>query len=291
MSSTDTTITRPALRYHGGKFRLAPWVMQFFPPHHRYVEPFGGAAGVLLRKERSYAEVYNDLDDDIANFFRVVRDPDQRARLTEGCELTPYARAEWELAYEPTTDPVERARRTAVRAAMGFGSAGATKGVGGFRIDTTRAYATAMHNWADYPSHIAALGQRMTGVLVENRPAIDVMRQHDGPDTLHFVDPPYLHETRQIRKSSRYYRYEMTAEQHTELLACLRELRGFVVLSGYSSDLYDNALQGWARHTTEARIAAHRGTGMRTEAVWLNPACAEALELSRGGLFAEACAA
>lgn len=285
------TITRPALRYHGGKFRLAPWVMQFFPPHHRYVEPFGGAAGVLLRKERSYAEVYNDLDDDIANFFRVVRDPEQRARLTEGCELTPYARAEWELAYEPTTDPVERARRTAVRAAMGFGSAGATKGMGGFRIDTTRAYATAMHNWADYPSHIAALGQRMTGVLVENRPAIDVMRQHDGPDTLHFVDPPYLHETRQIRKSSRYYRHEMTAEHHTELLDFLRELRGFVVLSGYPSQLYDGALQGWTRYTTEARIAAHRGTGMRTEVVWINHACAHALEFTRGGLFAEACEA
>lgn len=282
------SITRPALRYHGGKFRLAPWVMQFFPQHHRYVEPFGGAAGVLLRKERSYAEVYNDLDDDIANFFRVLRDPALRARLIEACQLTPYARTEWELAYEPTECPVERARRTAVRAAMGFGPAGATKGKGGFRVDTTRAYSTAMHNWTDYPACLGALGERMAGVLIENRPAIDVLRQHDAADTLHFVDPPYLPETRQITSSSRYYRHEMTAAQHEELLDALNGLQGYVVLSGYPSELYASRLAGWSAHTTEARIAAHRGTAMRTEVVWLNPACTEALDHAAGGLFAEA---
>lgn len=285
--SDTSPITRPALRYHGGKFRLAPWVMQFFPPHHRYVEPFGGAAGVLLRKPRSYAEVYNDLDGDIVNFFRVVRDEEQRTRLVEACQLTPYARDEWAQCYEPTDEPVERARRTAVRAAMGFGSAGATKGRGGFRVDTARSYSTAMHNWADYPSSIQALGERMACVLIENRPAVEVMRQHDGPDTLHFVDPPYLPETRQITNSSRYYRHELNADEHIELLDTLKALRGFVVLSGYPSALYENHLQGWTTHTTEARIAAHRGTGTRTEVVWLNPACADALWDTAPGLFAE----
>ena len=290
MSTTATTITRPALRYHGGKFRLAPWVMQFFPPHQRYVEPFGGAAGVLLRKPRSYAEVYNDLDGDIVNFFRVVRDRESRQQLTEACQLTPYARDEWELAYEPTDNPVERARRTAVRAAMGFGSAGATKGRGGFRIDTARTYSTAMHNWADYPECLGALGERFACVLIENRPAIEVMRQHDAPDALHFVDPPYLPETRQISNSSRYYRHELTEADHIELLQALATLTGYVVLSGYPSELYQYHLRGWTMHTTKARIAANRGTGIRTEVVWLNPACTEALERSHGGLFAEATA-
>ena len=111
---TDT-ITRPALRYHGGKFRLAPWVIKHFPPHQCYVEPFGGAASVLLLKPRAYAEVYNDLDADIVNFFAVLRDPAARARLVDACRLTPYARQEFEQAYEPNDCAIERARRTAIR--------------------------------------------------------------------------------------------------------------------------------------------------------------------------------
>lgn len=281
---TAATPQRPALRYHGGKWRLAPWVMQFFPDHHRYVEPFGGAAGVLLRKQRAYAEVYNDLDSDITNFFQVLRNPMQRKALIEVCQLTPYSRAEWELAHEPTDDPVERARRTAVRAAMGFGSAGATKWSGGFRIDTARAYCTAMHNWAAYPSCLGAIGARFEGVLIENRPAIEVMQQHDAPDTLHFIDPPYLPETRTLGRN-RYYRHEMTADQHAELLEAIKQLRGYVVLSGYPSDLYAQQLSGWTTHTTLARAAAHRGTGMRTEVVWLNPACTDAIEQAQHSLF------
>lgn len=282
-----TTITRPALRYHGGKFRLAPRVMQFFPPHHRYVEPFGGAAGVLLRKPRCHAEIYNDLDSDIVNFFRVVRDPATREQLIEACQLTAYAREEWELAYEPTDDPVERARRTAVRAAMGFGSAGATKGKTGFRIDTARAWSTAMHDWTGYPPTLASLGERMTGVLIENRSAIEVLRQHDAPDTLHFVDPPYLHETRSMRNVTNCYRHEMTDTEHVELLEQLCDLQGMVVLSGYPSDMYQHHLAGWTQYTTSSRISAGRGTVLRTESVWLNPACTASLEHAAGGLFAE----
>lgn len=177
--------TRPVLRYHGGKFRLAQWVMSFFPEHTCYVEPFGGAAGVLLQKERAYAEVYNDLDRTVVNFFRVLRDPALRQALIESLVMTPYSREDFELAWEPTADPVEEARRLAIRAQMGFGSPGATKGTTGFRIDTKREYGTAQHLWSVYPDAIAAAGQRFSGVLIENRPAIDVMRQHDGPETLH----------------------------------------------------------------------------------------------------------
>ncbi|WP_137923927.1 DNA adenine methylase [Cupriavidus sp. 2SB] len=285
-----STIIRPALRYHGAKFRLAAWVMGFFPAHTCYVEPFGGAAGVLLQKDRAYAEVYNDLDGEMVNFFQVLRDPVTRGQLIEACVFTPYSREDFELAWEPASEPVERARRIAVRAQMGFGSAGATKGVTGFRIDTKRDYGTAQQIWALYPAAISAAGERMQSVLIENRPAIDVMRQHDGPATLHFVDPPYLHSTRVMNRGERYYQHEMTEDQHVELLSALLDLEGMVVLCGYPSDLYDTALPGWARHEKAARISAGRGTALRTEVVWLNPACDAALVeqeglLLQGGLF------
>lgn len=278
-------IASPAIRYHGAKFRLAPWIMQFFAPHTTYVEPFGGAAGVLLQKQRSYAEVYNDLDGDIVNFFRVLRVPDLRRQLLELVSLTPYARADFDEAWEETNDPVERARRTAIRAQMGFGSAGATKGTTGFRIDTRRAYGTAQHLWAEYPQAIAAVGQRFQGVLIENRPAIEVMQQHDRNDTLHFVDPPYLLSTRVLQANGKgYYRHEMTDADHQALLQVLLELEGMVVVSGYDSELYNDMLAGWETFQTKSRISARRGTALRTEVVWINQACSDALN-NRGGLF------
>lgn len=281
----NNEVTGPALRYHGGKFRLAPWIMQFFAPHTTYVEPFGGAAGVLLQKQRSYAEVYNDLDGDIVNFFRVLRVPDLRRQLLELVSLTPYARADFDEAWEETNDPVERARRTAIRAQMGFGSAGATKGATGFRIDTRRAYGTAQHLWAEYPQAIAAVGQRFQGVLIENRPAIEVMQQHDRNDTLHFVDPPYVLSTRVLQANGKgYYRHEMTDADHLALLQVLLELEGMVVVSGYDSELYNDMLTGWETFQTKSRISAGRGTALRTEVVWINPACSDAMN-SRGGLF------
>ncbi|MES2320150.1 MAG: DNA adenine methylase [Pseudomonadota bacterium] len=275
----DEPITAPVLRYHGAKFRLAPWIMSFFPPHTCYVEPFGGAAGVLLQKERVYAEVYNDLDGTVVNFFRVLRDPHLRAQLIEALVLTPYARAEFEEAWDHTDSQLELARRLCIRAQMGFGSAGATKGHTGFRIDTKREYGTAQHLWSTYPASIAAAGQRLTGVLVENRPAVDVMIQHDAPDTLHFVDPPYMHETRIMTGNRKYYAHEMTDEDHESLLDTLLALEGYVVLSGYSSAMYSERLAGWQTFTTTSRISAGRGTALRNELVWLNPACSAALEL------------
>ena len=269
----------PALRYHGGKYRLAPWIMGFFPAHECYVEPFGGAAGVLLQKPRSYAEVYNDLDADLVNFFRVLRDPETREKLTEALVLTPYSRDDFELAFKTTDDPVERARRTAIRAQMGFGSAGSTKGMTGLRIDSRREYATSMHLWERYPDSIRFVGERFAGVLIENRPAIRVMLQHDAPTTLHYVDPPYLHSTRDKSATSRnYYKHEMTDEEHFELIEKLKALSGYVVLSGYENNMYDRHLDRWVKHCTTARISAHRGTAIRKECVWLNPACVAALE-------------
>lgn len=280
------TPTSPVIRYHGGKFRLAPWVMKHFPPHRIYVEPFGGAAGVLVRKPRAYSEVYNDLDGEVCNLFRVLQDAGLREQLVQQLVFTPYARAEFELAWVPAQDPVERARRLIVRAQMGFGSAGATKGTTGFRIDTKREYETAQHVWAQYPANLAAVGLRLTGVLIENRPAVDVIAAHDTPETLIYVDPPYIHETRcriNSKTSARGYRHEMDTADHLALLDALRAARGMVVLSGYPHPLYDDALAGWERHTTKARISAGRGTATRDEVLWINPACRAAL--AGGGLF------
>jgi DNA adenine methylase len=279
-------VTKPAIRYHGAKFRLAPWIIKHFPPHYCYVEPFGGAAGVLLQKPRSYAEVYNDLDGNIVNFFRVLRDPEQRAALLEQLVLTPYARDEFDLAWEPTDDPIERARRLCVRAQMGFASSGATKGTTGFRIDTKRAYSTAQDLWAEYPDQLTAVGVRLSGVLIENKPALEVMTNHDAANTLHFVDPPYVLSTRTLDSDGRgYYRHEMTDEDHTELLKFLKNLRGMVIITGYDSQLYNDMLSGWRVERTSSRISARRGTALRTEHLWMNHACAEALENGRSPLF------
>jgi len=270
-------IKAPALRYHGAKFRLAPWIMSFFPQHQTYTEVFGGAAGVLIQKERSYAEGYNDLDGDVVKFFRVLQNSRSREELIKQVILTPYAREEFELAYEETDEAIERARRLAIRAQCGFGSAGATKGVTGFRIDTKREYSTAQHRWAQYPDAIAAAGMRFSGVLIENRPAIEVLRQHDSPETLHFVDPPYVLSTRAIGGNC-FYQHEMDDAAHIELLNSLLELEGFVVLSGYPNPIYESKLTEWDRYETSARISAARGTANRIEVAWINPRCADALQ-------------
>mgnify|MGYP002397524881 CR=1 FL=1 len=259
---------RPLLRYHGGKWRLAPWILQHLPAHRTYVEPFGGGASVLLQKPRSYAEVYNDLDGEVVNLFRVVRERGEE--LAQACELTPFARAEFEQAYQDGGSDLERARRTLVRSFMGFGSAGVTKQVTGFRANTSRSYSTPAMNWRDYPEHLRALIERLRGVVIENRDAADVMRQHDGDQTLHYVDPPYVHSTRGMRARAPAYRHEMSDDQHRELAQVLHSLRGMVVVSGYRCDLYDELYAGWQR----IDAAAHAdGARDRVESLWLSSRC------------------
>lgn len=277
MSECALAVEHPALRYHGGKFRLAKWLMGFFPAHTCYVECYGGAAGVLVQKDRCYAEVYNDLDGDIVNFFRVLQDPIKRQKLIDQLWMTPFSRLEFELAFEATENDIEQARRTCIRAAQGFGSAGATKGRTGFRTDTRRKYGTAQHLWAKYPDTIAAVGERFSGVLIECKNAVEVMLQHDSDSTLHYVDPPYVLSTRMRAAVNRYYRHELNDQQHHDLIGALRNLKGMVVLSGYKSDIYAEALSDWTQHSCLSRIASNRGTALRSEVVWLNPACALAL--------------
>ena len=274
--SMESKIKHPAIRYHGGKFRLASWITSYFPAHRCYVEPFGGAASVLLRKQPSEAEVYNDLDGEIVNLFRVLRDAEQSRKLVEACALTPYSREEFNCAYQPTDDVVERARRTVVRAAMGFGSAGATKGCTGFRLDTKRNSATAQAIFARQPDNLAAVASRFAGVLVENRDAIQCMLDHDTENTLHFVDPPYVHDTRVNVAKNSAYRHEMTNSEHLALLEEIKALQGMVIICGYVSDLYNDALSSWRRVTRTTSANGQAGSVPRTECLWINQAAQQA---------------
>lgn len=272
------TVKRPVLRWHGGKWKLAPWIIQHFPQHRTYVEPFGGAGSVLMRKERSYAEVWNDLDEDVVNLFRVLRSPDAD-ELVRRVYLTPFSKADFIAAYGDTDCPIERARFLVVRSFMGFGSNGHARKTG-FRANSNRNGTTPAKDWANYPASLEAVVERLRGVIVENKDAVDVMRQHDSPQTLHYVDPPYVPETRD-RGSD--YNHEMTVEQHADLLSYLASVSGMVVLSGYPSELYENSLSEWTRVVREALAD---GARKRTEVLWLNPACAAALNAKT--LFTEA---
>lgn len=285
--------TRPAARWYGGKWRVAPKIIALFPPHQTYVEPYGGAASVLLRKERSHGEVYNDLDDDVVNLFKVLRNPLDAARLLDQVALTPFSRTEFKACYEASDDPVERARRLLIRSFMGFGSNAHASPAGGhrstgFRADSSRSGTTPARDWRNYPDALVAIVERLQGVVIECKPAIDVMRQHDRPDTLHYVDPPYLPHLRSpgnhYDQKYRMYRHELTVEDHGTLLDFLAGLKGMVALSGYASVMYDEALPGWKR----VEIAAFAdGARKRTEIVWLNPALCEAKAAALGPLLRE----
>lgn len=258
------TARRPILRWHGGKWILAPWIIAHLPKHRVYVEPYGGAGSVLLRKPRSYAEVYNDLDGEVVNLFRVARE--RGDELRSALELTPFSRDEFVLSYEPTDDPLEQARRTVTRSFMGFGSNSHNQPTG-FRANSHRSGTTPAHDWRNYPEAFVNVIDRLRGVCIENRDAVQVMQSHDSGETLHYFDPPYVAST---RGKGEDYRHEMTDEDHTALAFELHKLRGAVVLSGYACPLYDELYSDWRR---VERSALADGAKARTEVLWLSRNC------------------
>lgn len=270
--------SRPLLRFHGGKWLQADDIIAFFPPHRRYVEPYGGAASVLFRKERCHAEIYNDLDHELVNLFRVLRDARTAEKLVHALHLTPFARVEFNEAYAATHERVEQARRLIIRSFMGFGSDGATGEYRtGFRSNSNRSGTTPARDWRNYPDALPALIERLRGVVIESSDAIAVMRKHDGPETLHFVDPPYMLDLRSRanrRRGGGTYRHELTSEQHVALLEAIKQLAGMVILCGYPSELYDHALKGWRR---VERAAMADGAAPRIEVLWINPAAIRSL--------------
>lgn len=264
---------RPALRYYGGKWRLADWVTLHFPPHRIYVEPYGGAASVLIRKRRTHGEVYNDLDGEVVNVFRVLRDPELASSLAASLRLTPYSRAEWRTAYEPTDDPVERARRAICRSQMGFGSDSINPDRRtGFRSNANRSGTNPATDWARWPEQVMLLVERFRGVIIEQKEALEVIADHDGPETLHYVDPPYEQSTRNFRPNN--YAHDMDEERHRRLASTLKVLRGHVVLSGYRCPLYDELYGEWERFDKEVVVFRQR---RRTESLWLSPRAAACL--------------
>lgn len=259
-------IRRPVLRYHGGKWRIAPWVISHFPEHKVYVEPFSGAASVLMRKPRSFAEVINDLDGEVINVFRVLRDAKAAERLRRQIVLTPWSRAEFRLSLERADCPIERARRMISRSFMAFGTTCRRQASTGFRAKVyTGKRNGGFGDWLTYPSQIGLFAERLSGVVIGAQ---------DGPDTLFYVDPPYPISTREgsmrwSSRSDRAYAHELTDDDHRDLARVLHAAKGKVVISGYPCPLYDEELYpNWERHSREAR-ADH--AAKRTEVIWIKP--------------------
>lgn len=252
---------------------LAPWIIEHLPPHRIYVEPYAGAGSVLMRKTPApFCEVVNDLDGEVVNLYRVLRDPELAEQLRRALALTPYSRHEFALSYEPNEDPIEQARRTVVRACQGFGSDSGSGAKTGFRANGNRQNTHPAKDWLNYPRCIQNFTARLAGVVVENRRAVDIIRQHDGPGTLFYCDPPYCHGTRSSAtvRAGKGYRHEMTDDDHRELAQVLRSCEGMVVLSGYACGLYDLELfADW--HRVERKTLADHSLE-RTEVLWINDA-------------------
>lgn len=268
-------VERPILRYHGGKFLLAKWIISNFPKHKVYVEPFGGGGSVLMQKPRAYAEVYNDKWDVVVNVFQVLRNPVHATELERALRLTPFSRSEFqkleEINISDIEDTIEKARVTIFRSFAGFGSAAVNnKYKTGFRSNSNRSGSTPAHDWVNYPDHINSFVERLQGVVIENRDYKDVIKQHDSKETLFYVDPPYLHSTRNMSRNNSAYHHELTNEQHVELSELLKSVKGKVVLSGYNSKLYDELYSDWYK----VERAAHAdGAVDRIEVLWISPNC------------------
>jgi DNA adenine methylase len=233
-----------------------------------------------MRKQPSFAEVINDVNDDIVNLFRVLRDPRKARRLAEQLENTPWARTEFWASYEPTDSrcTIERARKMIVRAYMAFGTTGQRKNRSGFRGKGERKNRTGINDWVNYPASIAAVTNRLRGVLVENRPALEIIRQQDDEQTLFYCDPPYVHSTRTTIRwpsdNDKCYAHELKDADHEELAEVLNGVKGMVVLSAYHSELYDKLFKGW---TVFEKKAIADGAKWRTEVLYLNSAAVAGL--------------
>ncbi len=269
-----TAPTRSLFRCFGGKYTMAKSIVALLPNHRVYVEPYGGAASVLMRKPPSIVEVLGDADQDVVSLYRCVQDPTLCAMLVMKMMWTPFSSAEFERACHGTGgEPLERAWRVVVRSAMAFSPERVYARISGFRRSTairSRAGASipASYDWALYADALPAFRDRLRRVIIEHGDAVSTMRHHDHIDTLHYVDPPYVPGTRTSRHG---YVHELDDQGQLRLLECLRSLRGMVILSGYDSQMYREGLPGWTVIRRSVRDSARRE---RVECLWLNPAAA-----------------
>ncbi|NRA86848.1 MAG: DNA adenine methylase [Rhizobiales bacterium] len=261
---------RPICRYHGGKFKQAVDIISLFPPHKIYVEPYCGVASVLLQKKPAYAEVINDLDSNIYNLFSIMQD-DRIRKLCQILETTLYSREAFENAVAASRRPnkpeyqIRNVANFIIRNQMSFSPTPRA----GFRADTKREYSIPSHDWVAVSDILKSYIDRLKGVVIENKDAVEVISAHDTNQTLFYLDPPYLPDT---RGGSSSYRFDYLLRDHKELLAAVTKLQGMVVLSGYKSDLYQSILEpiGWQR--IDKQVFAD-GNQRRVECLWLNPLC------------------
>lgn len=268
--------TRPVLRYHGGKWKLAPWIISHFPPHKVYLEPFSGGGSVLLRKPRSSGEILNDLDEVIVEFFRVVRDPASAAELARRVEFTPYARAEFEdWCYGEPTDAIDAAHRLVVRSHMAMSSKGIWQKSGFDTRANGDGFISRVNSLRHAPDTIRAVAARLVGVVIERGDAVTLIERHDREDALIYCDPPYVRST---RGGAAIYKYDMSDALHSRLAEVLCQAKAMVVLSGYPSELYERLYSAWKR--VERGHWADGGKAS-VEVLWLNPAAESALNTTR----------
>jgi DNA adenine methylase len=257
--------------YYGGKFSHLDWLLPLLPECHHYCEPFAGSGAVLLNRQPSPIETYNDLDGEVANFFRVLRE--QGDELARQIGLTPFSREEFAIAckLDPNAGPLERARRFYVRARQVRTGLAQTASLGRWANckQTSRSgMSGVISRWLGGVAQLPEIAERLIRVQIENRPAIDVIRLYDSPTTLFYCDPPYVHST---RGDSKAYKHEMTDEQHRELAELLNSVKGKVAISNYDCKLFDELYpaENWRKLMSRPRTN-HSTKGQRTEAVWMN---------------------
>ena len=250
---------KAVLKYPGAKNRIADWIISYMPKHDVYLELFGGSAGVLLNKTRCHIETLNDIDGNVVNFFRVLRDYPEELR--RAIDLTPFARDEYKNALKKTTDPVEKARRYCVRCWQGFGNSQLYQN--GFKSGQQSISPNPAGAWSELPAVMEEAAERLKGVQIENLPAVEILQRYNTADVFIYADQPYLPD---IRKTH-LYKHEMSYANHEKLLEALKKHPGPVMISGYDNDLYNSMLSGWRKAykdtTAECGIK-------RKEVLWMN---------------------
>lgn len=249
------------LKYPGAKNRIADWICSYIPSHEVYVEPYAGSLAVFFSKTPARIETLNDLDGNVVNYFRVIRD--KHEELEKALKQTPYARDEYYSAFEQSeiiTD-VERARRFAVRCWQGFGCSNLYRN--GFRSSQQANGPHTTKEWREIPERIKWASDRLLNAQIENLPAVELLKRYNTPDVFIYADPPYLHGTRK----NYLYKHEMEDNEHYELLEMLRDHPGKVMISGYDNDLYNDMLIGWRKESIKTQA---EGGLKRIETIWMN---------------------
>ena len=261
---------RIAFGWYGGKFSHLDWLLPLLPYTHHYCEPFGGSAAVLLNREPSPVETYNDIDGEVVNFFRVLRE--KKDELIEAIGLTPFSREELLIA---ATEPIgglndiERARRFFVRARQTRTGLAQTSSSGRWATcrNTSRAgMGGAVSRWLGSVESLPEIAERLLRVQIESRPAMNVIQQYDSENTLFYCDPPYPHESRGDKNA---YGYEMSESEHEKLAYLLKKVKGFVAISGYYCKLMDELYNDWRCVEAPVKIC-HSVKQERQEVLWTN---------------------